>query len=135
MTSITIDNTMPRTYKNNGQHAEQVFIYTLTGQIVKASNLPASAGGDFQDIQIKSQKATVCRGTDIIEHLKHDGAKRYAYVNKDFTIAYIMEKTEYIKFVENFAIVTRESDKNGGHTKLRLKAESEKMREWLSENA
>lgn len=135
MTSINLDNTMERTYKNDGQHAEQVFIYTLTGKIVKASNKPAKDGGDFEDIQIKSQKASICRGTDLKAHLAEDGAKRYAYVTKDFAKAYIMDRTEYTDFIENFGAVTRESAKNGGHEKIRLRAESQKMREWLGERA
>ncbi len=124
-----------RRYKNNGQHAEMVFKYTTTGKIVKADNTPFTASGDYADIQIKSARATVCKGTDLDKHLQADAAKRYAYVMDDFQIAYIMSKAEYKQFVNEFGTVTRESSKNGGAEKIRLKQENAKMTEWLADRA
>lgn len=121
-----------RTYKNNGQHAEQVFRFTLTGKIEKADNKPFTAGGDCGIYQVKSARATVCKGTNIAEHIARDGAEMYAYVTADFETAYIMTPAEYKKFVTEFAVVTRESDKNGGAEKLRLGHETAKMREYLA---
>lgn len=132
MVAIQMAN-IPRTYKNAGQHAEQVARYTLTGRVERADNKPAAAGGDCGDIQIKSARATVCKGTDIKAHLEHDGAKRYGYVTADFTMMYLMNPTEYVNFVEKFGTVTRESKQNGGAEKLRLKSEGKEMREWLTE--
>jgi hypothetical protein len=127
MKKITLTQ-IERTYKNNGQHAEQVLRYTLTGEIMKADN---REGCDLWDIQIKSSRATVCKGTDYNGHIDNDTAKQYAYVTADFTTAYLMNKNEYKKFVELFGTVTTESKKNGGATKTRLKEENQKMREWL----
>ena len=127
MKKITLTQ-INRTYKNNGQHAEQVLRYTLTGEIMKADN---REGADLWDIQIKSSRATVCKGTDFNGHIDNDTANRYAYVNADFSIAYIMDKNEYKNFVKLFATVTTESKKNGGQIKTRLKEENQKMREWL----
>lgn len=122
-----------RTYKNNGQHAEQVARFTLTGVIEKADNKPAEQGGDCGDIQIKSARATVCKGNDIRKHLENDGANRYGYVTKDFDLMFLMNRTEYTEFVDKFGTLTRESEKNGGAEKIRLKSESRAMREWLEQ--
>ena len=46
-----------------------------------------------------------------------------------------MSRQEYIDFVKAFGIVTRESEKNGGAEKTRLKHESKEMLEWLEERA
>ena len=130
MTTLTL-KPLNRTYRNNGQHAEQVYRYTVTGEVVKADNRPATECGDCGNTQVKSARATVCKGTDIISYLAEDAATSYAYVIADCTLAYIMSKPEYVEFVKAFATVTRESKANGGAEKLRLKSESRAMREWL----
>ena len=132
MTTIQLRNEIERQYKNNGQHAEQVMRFTLTGEIVKADNKPFTMGGDVFDIQIKSAKATVCKGTDLNAYLDLDGAKRYAYVTKDFSTAYIMDRNEWTDFVKDFGYITRESQKNGGREKIQLLDESKRMREWFN---
>lgn len=120
-----------RRYKNNGQHAEQTFRYTLTGEIVNADNKPFTAGGDCGIYQVKSARATVCKGTDLNSHIAQDGAEMYAYVTADFSTAYIMNPDEYKAFVIEFGTVTRDSNKNGGAEKLRLGHETRAMREYL----
>ena len=130
MKKITLTQ-INRTYKNNGQHAEQVLRYTLTNTVCKADN---REGTDLWDIQIKSSRATVCKGTDTDTYITNDIANRYAYVTADFTTAYLMDKNEYKKFVELFGTVTTESKKNGGATKTRLKEENSKMVAWLENN-
>lgn len=134
MKTITLATNFTRQYRNNGQHAEQWFRYTLTGELTKADNLAHDKGADCMGYQIKSARATVCKGTDIIAYLATDKATAYAYVTLD-GIAYIMTKTEYIAFVEVFGTVTRESSKNGGATKIRLKHETETMITYLQERA
>lgn len=124
-----------RTYANNGQHAEQVARYTLTGKIEKADNKPFTAGGDCGDLQIKSARATICHGTDIAHHLSLDGANRYGYVTADFSTMYIMTPAEYLEFATTFGTVSRESNKNGGAVKIRFKSEGREMREWLQARA
>lgn len=131
MEKLTLNTNFARVYANNGQHAEQVMRFTLTGEICKADNLPHNLGGDVLDIQIKSARATVCKGTDLKAYLDLDGAKRYAYVTSDFGTAYIMSRNEYEAFVNEFGTVARESAKNGGAEKIRLGHETAKMREWL----
>lgn len=121
--------------QNNGQHAEQVARFTLTGRIEKADNKPFTLGGDCGDIQIKSARATICKGTDIKAHIEMDGANRYGYVNAEFTMMYMMSADEYFEFATLFGTVTTESKANGGATKVRFKSESKEMREWLQARA
>lgn len=130
MTTIKL-KPLAREYKNNGQHAEQVFRYTVTGEIAKADNKPAWMCGDCLDIQIKSARATVCKGTDLDQYLATDAARRYAYVASDFSTAYIMSKAEWKSFAGKFGTITRESGKNGGAEKIRLGHETKEMRDWL----
>ena len=122
---------IPRYYKNNGQHAEQVARFTLTGKIERADNRPFTAGGDIGGLQVKSARATVCKGTDLQDHFKRDGATSYGYVTSDFRTMYIMDRIEYAWFVIEFGTITRDSRENGGQTKMRLKHETDTMREWL----
>jgi hypothetical protein len=126
MQKITLTQ-IERQYKIDGQHKEQCFRYTLTGKIMKADNVQ---GADLWDIQIKSARATVCKGTDFATFIINDIANQYAYVSNEY-VAYIMSKQEYIAMVEMFGCTDTDSKKNGGHTKTRLKHESKAMIEWL----
>lgn len=131
MTHITLCENFERTYKNNGQHLEQWFRYSLTGKIEKADNLAHDKGCDLFNYSIKSARATVCKGTDLASYLATDKATEFVYITAN-GIAYIMNKSEYIAFVNTFGTVTRESAKNGGHEKIRLGHETAKLLEWLA---
>ena len=130
MEKITL-TAIERQYKNNGQHAEQVFRFTLSGEIVKADNKPATECGDYLDIQIKSARATVCNTLDFDTFIEMDSANRYAYVINDFSMAYLMTRAEYKEFVKTFAKAQKASASHGGQMKLRLGHEGYEMREWL----
>lgn len=121
-------------YRNHGQDAEQSIRKALTGETVKADNLAHDKGADCMGYQIKSARATVCKGTDIRAYLATDMATEYIYGTNDGT-AYIMSRTEYIEFVEVFGTVTRESTANGGAEKIRLKSESVALLAYLEERA
>ena len=121
-------------YANHGQNVEQSIRFALTGIIAKADNLEHSKGADCLTYQIKSARATVCKGMDITEYLASDGATEYIYGTKD-GIAYVMSAQEYTEFVKKFGTVTRESSKNGGAIKIRLKHETSAMLEYLKERA
>jgi hypothetical protein len=121
-------------YKNHGQNAEQSIRFTLTGEITKADNIPYTDGADILNYQIKSARATVCKGTDINAYLALDASTAYIYATKS-GVAYIMTKAEYITFVNTFGTVTRESKANGGAEKIRLKDESKAMIEYLRARA
>ena len=123
-----------REYANNGQHMEQWTRYTLTGERAKADNLAHDKGADCLCYQIKSARATVCKGRDLVAYLAEDKATAYIYATAD-GIAYEMDKAEYIAFVEVFGTLTRESAKNGGAEKIRLKAEGKALLAYLEERA
>ena len=118
-------------YINNGQDIEQSIRFELTGEIAKADNLAHHLGGDCLNFQIKSARASICKGTDLKTYLDMDAATAYIYGTQDGT-AYIMNRTEYEQFCNEFATPTTESAKNGGGTKLRLKSESKALLEWLA---
>lgn len=121
-------------YRNHGQDAEQSIRKALTGETVKADNLAHDKGADCMGYQIKSARATVCKGTDIRAYLATDMATEYIYGTNN-GVAYIMSRTEYIEFVEIFGTVTRESTANGGAEKIRLKSESVALLAYLEERA
>ena len=58
----------------------------------------------------------------------------FAYVTADFTV-YEMNLDEFKRFVYAFARTERESEKNGGQMKIRLRKESGKMLRWLADMA
>jgi hypothetical protein len=131
MTHITLCENFERTYKNNGQHLEQWFRFTLTGKIEKADNIAHDKGTDLLHYSVKSARATVCKGTDLTTYLNTDKATEFVYITAN-GIAYIMNRIEYTAFVETFGTVTTESAKNGGHKKIRLGHETAKLLEWLA---
>ena len=119
-----------RYYKNNGQEAERVVRYTLTGRLEHADN---HEGADCMGYQIKTSKASICKGLDIRAHVAHDEATGYVYVLADLSTAYFMNADEYVAFIDLFAHADRDSNgKNHGNVKLRLKTENRAMREWLA---
>ena len=121
-------------YKNNGQEKEQWLRYVLTGEIVKADNKPYYMGGDIGSIQVKSAKATACKGYDIQAYVNQDGATSYAYITKNYVV-YYMSPAEWVKFVKMFSYRTYESAKNNGTPKMRLYDESKKMLNYLEEHS
>ena len=54
----------------------------------------------------------------------------FVYMTNDFVV-YEMNIAEFKKFVYAFAHIERESEKNGGAMKIRLRKESGKMLKWL----
>lgn len=121
-------------YKNNGQRLEQIARFNLTGEVAKADNRKATECGDCLGFQIKSARATICKGTDIKAHIESDAAIGYIYVTAEL-VAYTMSKAEYLEFATEFATLTRESTKNGGSEKMRFKSESKALIEWLKARA
>lgn len=118
--------------KNHGINAEQSIIYALTGELkTKHDNMRYDNGTDCLNYQIKSARATVCKGNDITTHVNAERASEFIYGTNDGT-AYVMNANEYIAFVEMFGTLTRESGKNGGAEKIRLKHETKAMTEWLA---
>lgn len=121
-------------YRNHGQNAEQSIRFTLTGKISKADNLRYDLGSDCLNYQIKSARATVCKGDDLDAYLDKDASTAYIYGTENGK-AYIMNRQEYTEFVQEFGTLTRDSTKNGGAVKIRLKYETDTLRKWLADRA
>ena len=121
-------------YTNNGQAKEQKYRFLKTGERCKADNLRADKGCDLFNMSIKSARATVCKGRDLMAHLATDAATEFVYLANNGK-AYTMSREEWIEFIGEFGTITRESAKNGGHEKIRLGHETKKMIEWLEERA
>ena len=133
MEKFTIKQPPCRMYANNGQHIEQAVRFTLTDEVAKADNVPFYVSGDCAGYQVKSARATVCKGAtlvDLDEHIRRDRATRYIYATKGNT-AYIMSATEYREFADKFGRITTESVKNGGAVKRRLGYETPAMLAFL----
>ena len=106
----------------------------------KASDLDAAG----KHISIKASAFTLmsgslCEGIEDFDGIWNLYAKRvhsdtFAYVTADFTV-YEMNLAEFKRFVYAFARVERESSKNGGAMKIRLRKESSKMLKWLADMA
>ena len=122
MYSISLRTDMIRTYSNHGQHCEQLYRYTVTGQIVKADHVPFWVSADCGNVQVKSAHGTICDGYDIDAHLAIDAADNYAWVTSDYSKAYIMTKAEYRTFCYTFAEPdTGSKGSNGAKPKLRFR--------------
>ena len=121
-------------YINHGQDAEQSVRYALTQEICKADNIPYTQDADCLNFQIKSARATVCKGTDLDGYLALDASTAYIYATAA-GVAYVMNKEEYIEFCKLFSTATCESSKNGGGEKLRLKHEGKTLLGWLQARA
>lgn len=136
MEKFTIKQPARRMYANNGQHTEQAVRFTLTNEIAKADNVPFYVSGDCMGYQVKSARATVCKGAtlaDLDEHIRRDRATRYIYATKGET-AYIMTACEYREFADKFGRITKESAKNGGAVKRRLGYETPEMLAYLEKH-
>ena len=126
----TIDFCRLGNYAIAGQDIEQSIRYKMTGKICKADNVPFTVSGDCLGYQIKSARATICKGTDIAEHIEQDAATAYIYGTLEGK-GYIMSRSEYLEFTTTFATITRDSQKNGGAVKTRFKSESKALLRWL----
>ena len=141
MTTITL-TTIERTYKNNGQHAEQTLAYALTGEVRAHDNIPFDKGSDIPEyhMSVKSSKASLMSGNRcesqtkegiIAEFIAKSASTCFAYVVADFSVAYVMDGNEFAEFCTEFGSLTRESTKNGGKAKVQLRAESAKTLAWF----
>ena len=106
----------------------------------KGSDLDANG----KHISIKASAFTLmagclCEGLTAFDDIWNLYASRvhsdtFAYITADFTV-YEMNLSEFKRFVYAFARTERESEKNGGQMKIRLRKESGKMLKWLANMA
>ena len=81
----------------------------------------------------------MCEGEDTFEgiwsvYARNTHSNEWAYVTEDYRV-YEMNMAEFEKFVRTFGHTERESEKNGGQMKIRLRKESKKMLGWLANMA
>jgi hypothetical protein len=133
-----------RQYKNNGQHAEQLADYALTGQIRKADRIAFDKGSDIPELEasVKSARFTLAstlEGETFKEQLEdyftRTASKLAIYVSLELETAFLMNMEEFRTFIETFCKLQRSSSKNGGKPVIRMGTETKKVQEWLLERA
>lgn len=131
-----------RKYKNNGQHAEQLADYALTGQIRKADRIAFDKGSDIPELEasVKSARFTLAstlKGETFKEQLEdyftRTASKLAVYVSLELEIAFLMDMEEFRTFIETFCKLQRSSSENGGKPVIRMGTETKKVKEWLLE--
>ena len=145
MTTYTIDR---MTHQNAGIASEWALCRYYKVERTAHDALPYDKGSDLdaagKHISIKASAFTLmsgslCEGRDTFDGIWELYAERvhsdtFAYVTADFTV-YEMNIDEFKCFVYTFAHTERESEKNGGALKIRLRKESGKMLKWLADKA
>lgn len=81
----------------------------------------------------------MCEGEDTFEGIwnvykRNTHSNEWAYITEDYRV-YEMNMAEFESFVHEFGRTERESEKNGGQMKIRLRKESKKMLGWLANMA
>ena len=138
MTYINLTQ-IERTYKNHGQHCEQMLAYTITGEIRKHDSKRFDVDSDIPEIKcsVKSARFTLSQRANgetkeeqIDDFFARSASKRYAYVTKDYK-AVMMEKEEFKEFLIRFCSITTASQKCGGMKVLKMRSESKAVRAYL----
>lgn len=135
--------TIERTYKNFGKHAEQALAYTLTGEIRKADCVPYNVDSDIPEyhMSVKSRgfslmSGNLCRAQDfegiVNQYMGEVASKCVAYVAQNM-VAYVMDMEEFREFLYLSCGLCRESTRNGGRIKVKMRSESKKVLAWLNE--
>lgn len=78
----------------------------------------------------------MCEGEESFDGIwnvykRNTHSNEWAYVTEDYTV-YEMNMAEFERFLRTFGRTERESEKNGGQMKIRLRKESKKMLNWLA---
>ncbi len=107
-----------------------------------AYNVASDIEIDEMNISVKSSGATLMSGKlsagcNTFEGIwrryrKNVHSNTFVYVTNEF-VAYFMNINEFSKFIHSFAYLDRESQKNGGQKKIKIRGESRKMVKWLEE--
>ena len=145
MTTYTIDRL---THANAGIAREWALCRHYMVERTAHDSLAYDKGSDLdadgKHISIKASAFTLMSGSlcegiedfdgiwNLYESRVHSDT--FAYITADFTV-YEMTIAEFKMFVYTFAHTERESEKNGGAMKIRLRKESGKMLKWLAEKA
>jgi hypothetical protein len=145
MTAINLMNLAPACVKNNGDRREFAVCAYVGVERTKHDSAAYDKDSDVnagdRHISVKASKFSLMSGSkcegktefDAIWNLYSDKchSNEWCYMTEDFT-AYFMNKNEFKQFVYKFCTTQKESKKNGGHTKIRCREESDIMRKWLA---
>ena len=135
-------------HKNAGIAREWALCHYYKVERTAHDSLAYDKGSDLdaagKHISIKASAFTLmcsnlCEGREDFDGIWNLYAERvhsdtFAYITADFTV-YEMNLGEFKRFVYAFAHTERESEKNGGQVKIRLRKESGKMLRWLADMA
>lgn len=128
-----------RTYTNNGQHAQQVVDFTLTGNIRKADNHKWDADSDIPELNmsVKSARFTLAYSLNgetkeekIADYFNRVKSTSWAYMTNEGVI-YIMNRVEFYAFLMFCTALQKSSSSNGGHYTIKQNHETQKIRDWL----
>lgn len=131
--------TIERTYKNNGQHAQQVVDFTLTGHIRRADNHKWTEDSDIPELNmsVKSARFTLAyrlegetKEEKINYYFENVKSTAWAYMDTEGHI-YVMNRNEFYAFLMFCTALYRSSSSNGGIVTLKQNHETAKIREWL----
>ena len=134
MEKIILKKASLNLYPHNAGANIQADIRAEYGENPKADN--KRGGADIvisgKAYQIKSNRATLCRGLNIdnirAEYATADG---FIFADIETRALYFMNTNEFIKFARIFAEASKESTKNGGAEKLRLNRNFKGQRAYL----
>lgn len=146
MYKINISEYEVNTNKNRGTNKEwtlcEYYGIHRTAHDSVAYNVGSDIEIDEMNISVKSSGATLmsgklsegCKTFEGIwrRYRKNVHSNTFVYVTNEFT-AYFMNINEFSKFIHSFAYLDRESQKNGGQKKIKIRGESRKMVKWLEE--
>lgn len=143
MTSMMIKSVSE--YRNHGQACEQSLAYALTGEMRSHDHVAFDMGSDIPEyaMSVKSARFTLasanvlggeCLADMLNDYFERVASSVFAYVTNDMAV-YMMDCNEFREFLERFAFLDRESEKNGGGYKVRAKSESKAMLKWFASHA
>ena len=148
MTAINLASFAPDNVKNNGIRREWTVCAYAGIERTTHDHAPYDKDSDVnvgnRHISIKASKFTLMSGTlcegksefnDIWElYSTKAHSNEWCYMTEAYT-AYFMGKEEFKQFVYEFCHVEKDSEKNGGHYKIRCAKETQKMLQWLEARA
>lgn len=134
--------------KNHGDAVEHGICRVFNVERVKHDSISFDKGSDIEArgmrISVKASHSTLmsgsmCKGLDTFDAIwgyyeANTHSDTFIYGTEE-GIAYMMDLAEFKRFVYAFGSLERESSKNGGGFKIRVKRESIKMRNWLADMA
>lgn len=146
MTHFAIDRFY--TCPNRGIEREHNLCHYFNIDRVTHDSVPYDKGSDLDigdcHMSIKASRFTLMSGSTCKDcttfdeiwtvYARNVHSNTFAYVTEDY-IVYTMNLAEFKQFVYEFCGLERESQKNGGYLKIKCRAESKKMLNWLRERA